>query len=116
LYAILAVIRQAVDNFNLEKTAAQILSLLGTFNKQWDAFLKSLEKMGKKIDEAQNEFHALTTTRRKQLDRPLKQIEDLRKQKGIPLDAVLPEGEVVDDLQDNPEGHQEEQSSQNNFS
>jgi DNA recombination protein RmuC len=96
LYAILAVIRQAVDNFNLEKTGAQILSLLGTFNKQWDAFLKSLEKMGKKIDEAQNEFNALTTTRRKQLDRPLKQIEDLRKQKGIPLDAALTDGEVVD--------------------
>ena len=32
LYAVLAVIRQAVDNFNLEKTAAQIMSLLGTFN------------------------------------------------------------------------------------
>lgn len=100
LYAILAVIRQAVDNFNLEKTAAQILSLLGTFNKQWDAFLKSLEKMGKKIDDAQNEFHTLTTTRRKQLDRPLKQIEDLRKQKGIPLDAALPEGEAFDDSPD----------------
>jgi len=108
LYAILAVIRQAVDNFNLEKTAAQILSLLGTFNKQWDALFKSLEKMGKKIDEAQNEFHTLTTTRRKQLDRPLKQIEDLRKQKGIPLDAALSEEEVVDDLPDNPEGHQKE--------
>lgn len=83
LYAVLAVIRQAVDNFNLEKTAAQILSLLGAFNKQWVAFLKSLERMGKKIEEAQNEFHALISTRRKQLERPLRQIEDLRIQKGI---------------------------------
>jgi DNA recombination protein RmuC len=94
LYAVLAVIRQAVDNFNLEKTAAQILSLLGAFNKQWSAFLKSLEKMGKKIEEAQNEFLILTTTRRKQLERPLREIEDLRKQKGI-AEASLIEGDII---------------------
>lgn len=87
LYAILAVIRQGVENFNLEKTAAEILSLLGAFGKQWQAFQKSLEKMGKKIDEAQNEFTVLTTTRKNQLERPLKKIEDLRQQKGIITDS-----------------------------
>jgi len=95
LYAILAVMRQAVDNFNLEKTASQILSLLGTFNNQWKAFLKSLEKMGKKIDEAHDEYNALTSTRRKQLERPLRQIEELRKQKGIPIDSQIVETDVT---------------------
>jgi DNA recombination protein RmuC len=94
LYAILAVIRRAVDNFNLEKTADQILSLLGAFNKQWAAFLHSLKKMGKKIEEAREEFNALTSTRRKQLEGPLRQIEDLRKQKGIPEASPI-EGETV---------------------
>lgn len=94
LYAILAVIRHAVDNFNLEKTSAQILSLLGTFNKQWYVFCNSFEKMGKKIEEAQKEFDNLTTTRRNQLERPLKQIEDLRKQKGIP-EAPIIEDDVI---------------------
>ena len=65
LYAILAVIRQGVENFNLEKTAAQILSLLGTFNKQWGAFQESMDKMGKRIDDAQDEFTKLTTTRKR---------------------------------------------------
>jgi DNA recombination protein RmuC len=83
LYAILAVIRQGVENFNLEKTAAQILSLLGTFNKQWEAFQDSMDKMGKKIDEAHDEFTKLTTTRKKQLEKPLQKIEELRKQKKI---------------------------------
>ena len=83
LYAILAVIRQAVDNFNLEKTAAQVLSLLGAFNKQYSSFVKSMEKMGKKIEEAQMEFNTLTSTRRNQLERPLRKIEELRKQRGI---------------------------------
>ena len=84
LYAILAVIRQGVDNFNLEKTASEILTLFGTFNKQWEVFVKSMEKMGQRIQEAQNEFNALTTTRRNQLERPLKQIEELRQQKQLP--------------------------------
>jgi DNA recombination protein RmuC len=83
LYAILAVIRQAVDNFSLEQTAAQMLALLGSFRKQWEAFVKALEKMGKRIDEAQQEFHTLTGVRRRALERPLQQIEDLRKQRGI---------------------------------
>jgi DNA recombination protein RmuC len=85
LYAILAVIRQGVENFNLEKTAAQILSLLGTFNKQWEAFQDSMDKMGKRIDDAQDEFGKLMTTRRKQLEKPLQKIEELRKQRDISL-------------------------------
>ena len=84
LYAILAVIRQAVDNFNLEKTAAEILSLLGAFNKQWDSFLKSFDRLGKKIQETQDEFNALVSTRAKQLERPMKKIEELRRRKEIP--------------------------------
>jgi DNA recombination protein RmuC len=84
LYAILAVIRQGVDNFNLEKTASQILSLLGAFNKQWELFVKSMEKMGQRIQDAQEEFNSLTTTRRNQLERSLKQIEELRQQKQLP--------------------------------
>ncbi|MCX5852724.1 MAG: DNA recombination protein RmuC [Deltaproteobacteria bacterium] len=82
LYAILAVIRQAVDNFNLEKTASRILTLLGNFHKQWDAFVKSFERMGKRIEDTQKEYENLTTTRRNQLERSLKQIEELRLQQG----------------------------------
>jgi DNA recombination protein RmuC len=84
LYAILAVIRQAVDSFNLEQTASQILSLLGNFAKQWELFVAGLEKMGKRIDDTQNEFQLLATTRRRALERPLKEIDALRQQRGIP--------------------------------
>ncbi len=87
LYAILAVIRQAVDNFSLQRTAADILALLGAFDKQWDKFKQSMEKMGKKIDEAKEEYLHLETTRKNQLDKPLRKIEDLRKQKGIPVNT-----------------------------
>ncbi len=78
LYAILAIIRQAVDNFNLEKTAAQILNLLAEFNKQWANFKTGMEKMGKRIEDARNEYQKLVSTRTKKLERPLQQMEDVR--------------------------------------
>ncbi len=83
LYAIIAIIRQAVDNFTLEKKAAQIIELMGMFHKQWGEFLKSLESMGKKIDDARKEFEKLITTRKNQLERPLRKIEELRKETGL---------------------------------
>jgi DNA recombination protein RmuC len=86
LYAILSVIRQGIDNFQLEQSAARMLALLGNFTKQWQAFITSFEKMGKRLEEAQKEFNSLATTRRTQLERPLSQIEELRRQKGIAIE------------------------------
>jgi len=88
LYAILAVIRQAVDNFNLERTAAQILSLLGEFNKQWEKFKGTMDKMGQKLDDARKEFQHLITTRTRQLERPLVKLENLRTPDGNLLKPV----------------------------
>ena len=95
LYAILAVIRQAVDNFNLEKTAGQILQLLGTFNKQWGLFIESMDKMGKRIDDARSEFDALVSTRRNQLERPLRQIEQLRTRNSQNIEILPDESKQV---------------------
>ena len=88
LFAVLAVIRQAVDNFALEQTSNEILSLFGGFKRQWDEFLKKLELLGKRISDTQKEYEALTTTRRRQLERPLNKIESLRTQRGL---LVAPE-------------------------
>jgi DNA recombination protein RmuC len=87
LFAILAVVRKAVDNFTLEQTSHEILSLLGAFKKQWDEFVKRLDSMGKRIADAQKEYEALTTTRRRQLERPLGRIEEIRSQRGLPVAA-----------------------------
>lgn len=91
LYAILAVIRQAMDNFNLERTAHKILDILGAFEKQYQTFCLSLEKMGARIEDAKKEYEALTTTRKNQLDRQLKKIEELRQEKGILLEGEVKE-------------------------
>jgi DNA recombination protein RmuC len=96
LYAILAVIRQAVDNFNLEKTTSRILILFAEFNKQWQEFSTSLEKMGRRIDEAGKEYQRLISTRRNMLERPLREIDDLRKQSGI-AEATISDAPVLPD-------------------
>jgi DNA recombination protein RmuC len=85
LFAILAIIRQAIDNFNLEQTASEMLTHMGSFYKQWGMFLENLDQLGKRIDGVQKEFVKLTTTRKNQLQKPLEQIEHLRRQKGLPI-------------------------------
>jgi DNA recombination protein RmuC len=88
LFAILSVIRQAIDNFALEKTSNEILSLFGTFKKQWHEFVKRFDLLGKRIGDVQKEYEAITTARRRQLERPLNRIESLREQRGISIDRM----------------------------
>ena len=95
LFAVLAIIRQAVTSFALEQTSNEILSLFGTFKKQWDEFQNKFVLLGKRIEDVQKEYEALTTTRRRQLERPLNRIEELRNQRGLavppPADEDTPE-------------------------
>jgi DNA recombination protein RmuC len=72
------VIRQAVDNFNLERRASEILSLLSEFHKQWEKFKAGMEKMGRRIDDAQKEFRDLVSTRNNRLERPLQKIQEIQ--------------------------------------
>ena len=87
LVAVLAVIRQAVDNFALEKTSNEMLAHFGAFKKQWDEFVCRWDLLGRKIEEAMKEYEAISTTRRRQLEKPLNKIEELRSQHGIPIGA-----------------------------
>ena len=95
LFAVLAIIRQSVDNFSLEQTSNEILSLLGAFKTQWLHFLRKLEVVGKRIEDAQKEYLTLTTTRKNQLERPLNKIEALRQQKGLPILEEEPTAELI---------------------
>ena len=79
LYAVLAVVRQAVDNFALGQTSNEIISLMGSFNKQWLEFTKAIDTLENRISSTQKAFDNLNGTRRRALERPLRQIEQLRK-------------------------------------
>jgi DNA recombination protein RmuC len=90
LFAILAVIRQAVDNFVMEQSSRDLLKVMAKFDKQWEEYTKTFGDLGKKIDAVRKEYDELTTTRQKKLDVPLKEIAGLRRK------AELPEAGVAD--------------------
>ncbi|HSG31487.1 MAG TPA: DNA recombination protein RmuC [Thermodesulfobacteriota bacterium] len=99
-FAVLAIIRQAIDNFALEQTSKEMLVQFGAFKKQWDAFVAKFDTLGQRIDAVQKEYEVLTTTRKRAVERPLNKIEGIRKQKGLPSsddeDDQIPKFEVVD--------------------
>ncbi|TMK65065.1 MAG: DNA recombination protein RmuC [Actinobacteria bacterium] len=78
LYAVLAVIRQAVDNFQIEQTSKEILELLGGFARQWEKFVDQMDKVGRSLKTASGAFEELEGTRRRQLERQLDRIDGLR--------------------------------------
>ncbi len=91
LFAVLAVIRQAVDNFTFEQTSNEILMLLGGFKRQWEMFTEALKKLGNRIEAAGKEYTTLITTRKNQLERPLNKIEEIRRQRGLLESSEIPE-------------------------
>jgi len=101
LYAILALIRQAVENFKMEKAVDEILRTISLFQIQWQKYVESMDKMGKKLQEARNEYDNLLTTRKSKLERPLKKIDEIRRERGIEElqeiegEALLPDGDAA---------------------
>lgn len=96
LYAILAVVRQATDNFHIEQNSKQILNLLAEFKKQWAKYVDGMDTMGKRLDAATKEYHDLVGVRTRKLERELDKIEDLRTASVSPIQAAPPQP-VLDD-------------------
>jgi DNA recombination protein RmuC len=90
LFAVLAVIRQAVDNFQLSRTSHQILELLQGFEKQWDRFVDQMDKVGRNLKTAANAFDELEGTRRRGVERELEKIDAVRRDQVAEPDGVLP--------------------------
>jgi DNA recombination protein RmuC len=96
LFALLGVIRQAFDNFMVEQTSEEILSVLGAFEQQWTKFVVSLEAMGKRLDSVQRAYEDLSGARRRGVERPLGRLSSLRRERGIAVDEQFQlEADVV---------------------
>jgi DNA recombination protein RmuC len=78
LYAVLSVVRQAVDNFRLERTSNEILGLLREFSLQWEKYSGQLDRVQQRFDGVAKEYATLMTTRHRALQRPLDKIDSLR--------------------------------------
>ncbi len=90
LFAVLAVIRQAIDNFQLSRTSHEILQRLQGFEKQWDRFVEQMDKVGRNLKTASTAFEELEGTRRRGVERELERIDTLRRDE---VEAPSPGGE-----------------------
>ena len=109
LFAFLGVIRQAFDNFMIEQTSDEILQLLGTFSAQWRKYNDQVDSVTKKFDQVDRAFEQLTGPRRRQLEKPLRQLDELRLQRNLPVDgelfaAIDPDDAAADDVETPPGG------------
>jgi DNA recombination protein RmuC len=84
LFAVLAVIRQSIDQFQLERTGDEILQCLTGFTTQWTKFSDQVDLVVKRFESTQKAFDDLAGTRRKALQRKVNQVDELRRRRGLP--------------------------------
>ncbi len=101
LFAFLGVIRQAFENFRLEQTSREVLVLLGQFDLQFGKYAAQVEKVKKQLDTVVGSMDDLVGTRRRQLEKPLRELDQLRRQRQV---EVGPDRYVLDVPDDFPGG------------
>jgi len=98
LFSVLAVIRQAVEQTQLQRTSDEILACLAAFESQWGKFADAFDKVGRSLDSVRRSWDDLAGTRRRQLERQLDRVGELRSRRegspSPPLPAPHPLGEV----------------------
>jgi len=82
LFAVLCVIREAVETFTLAQATDELLAQMQRFRGEWGAFKDELGRLGRKLEEAQTLFAALEGPRLRALERPLDRLEALRRGDG----------------------------------
>ncbi len=83
LFAILAVIRQASDNFKLTQQTNAILQALGGFNNEWGKFKSQMDKLDNALKRSRVAYDDLAGVRTRQLDRQVDRVEALRLNAGL---------------------------------
>ncbi len=78
LLAVLALIRQTCENFQLARRSDEILGLLGHFFEQWEKFVGQMDTLGKRLESTSKEYEALVGTRKRMLEKRIAEINALR--------------------------------------
>lgn len=79
LYAVLGVINQATKSFEIEKSAQDLMVLLGKFESEWKKFVEQMAKVGKNLDTAKTSFGDLEGVRQRKLDDAMNKVQDLKR-------------------------------------
>ncbi|MEM9613342.1 MAG: DNA recombination protein RmuC [Actinomycetota bacterium] len=98
LFAVLAVIRQSVDNFLVERRSDEILGALGALREQWEKFQEPMEKMGNALGRAQNAYDELSVKKVRAFEKQLEKLEGFRDEELLddPSPDDEPDGTAAD--------------------
>ena len=82
LFAMLALVRQAMDTLAMERSSREILDHLARFTDQWQKYVDKFDLVGRHLGRLNSAFDDLSSTRRNQLERQLDRIEELKNRSG----------------------------------
>lgn len=75
LYIVLAVIRQAAENFNIEQRSQEIVNVVNEIRTEWDKYTGQMDKLERRFKGMNDDFNVLTGTRTRQMDRKFVKID-----------------------------------------
>ena len=90
LFAVLAVIRQGVDNFLVERQSDEILASVAGVRDQWQRFGDSTQKIVRGLAAAQNAVDELTGPRSRQFEKQLEKLEAVRDDRSSDVESASP--------------------------
>ena len=76
--SVLAVIRQAAENFAMERRAKDLMQAMGSFRKEWIKYSDGFTKLGDLIGRVSSEYDSLRTTRNNKLESSMNKLEALK--------------------------------------
>jgi len=94
LYIVLAVIRQAAQNFNIERRSREIVSVVNEIREQWGKYTELMDGISKNFNTLQNKFNNLTGARRRALEERFNIVElmmDNNDMEGSQLNEASPQ-------------------------
>ena len=88
LLAVLVIVRKAMDTFALERSAQEILDVLGAFETQWDKFTEAIATVSHRADLLRKGVDELMPggTRRRMMDKQLDKVDHLRESSALNSD------------------------------
>lgn len=82
LIPVLMVINQAFDTLAIRQSSQEIFEVLAKFDKQWTTFTEAMELVEKQLRTVSKSFAELTGVRKRELQKKLDRVVDLRKPSG----------------------------------
>ena len=92
LFAVLAIVRQAMDSFKIQERSDQLLGMIGGLNKEWGKYSERIDSLKKQHETFSRTLDDLTSTRRNQLNKQFQRVTSLTTD-DEPAMAVLSGGE-----------------------